>query len=282
MLFENENDTDEPEVVDVQLGEDGANAETDDSADIAQYEETVAKARGWVPKEDYRGRPEDWQDAKSFLDRNASLHSEVRELRDRLSEKEEEYAERIRRIEAANERIIQEDRQRLINQIELQKRQAAEIGDVEAYDSIRRQESDYYKRIAETERQNQPPARQERQEQTLLPETQDWLRRNSWFHESQAMQHIALGFYNESLEGMPAQRDEGKRLAYVEKKMAEVYPDKFGGGKSSAVESGRRAPAGGNKQVYQLSAEERAACKRFIARGLIKDEKQYIDYLNDQ
>lgn len=280
MTFESDNEN-EPGNIEPGLEDAGAATENEEaSADLAT-DEAAAKARGWVPKEEFRGKAEDWQDAKSFLDRNASLATEVRELRERLTKADDEYAERLRRIEAANERIIREDRERLIRQIEAAKRQAVELGDTEEYDRIRREEDDYYQRIAENDRQAEPASRQQEQRPRLMPETESWLQRNSWFHESQAMQQIALGFYSEALEGMPAHKDETKRLAYVERKMREVYPDKFGGAqRSNSVESGSRNTAQ-TATITKLTADERNAMRRFIAKGIIKDEAEYIRYLNE-
>lgn len=258
----------------------GNEAESDSSSVVIETsKEAIAKAIGWKPKDEYRGRPEDWQDADAFLGRNAALQSEVKELRERVSAKDEEYAQRIKRIEAANERLIREDRERLIRELRQQRRTAAELGDIEELDRLENEEDKYWLRVAEQEKQDRQ-AQERPRAPDLLPETQDWIRRNSWFNESQSMQQIALGFYNEALEGMPANKDESKRLAYVDKKMSEVYPDKFGGGnKSSAVESGSRQVA--NNPVTKLTAEERSACKRFIARGIIKNEAEYIKYLNE-
>ncbi len=261
----------------------GATEEKDNSADIATHEAVVAEARGWRPKDKFSGDPDKWVDAKTFLDRNSSLQTEVKQLRDRVAEQEEAYAERIKRIEAANERIIREDRERVARELSRAKRAAAELGDVDEFDRVEREERDYFTRQIEAERAERPQAETKRQQAPdLLPETQDWLRRNSWFHESQAMQSIALGFYEEAKEGMPANKDETKRLSYVSKKMAEVYPDKFGGGnKNSAVESGSRNVGGGSSKITNLTAEERAACRKFISRGIIKNEAEYIKYLNE-
>lgn len=258
------------------------NGETENEAlpDISEHEEAVAKARGWVPKENFRGREEDWQDAKSFLDRNSSLQKDVSTLQERIARQEQEYAERIKRIEAANERIIENDRRRLLDELEQAKLAAVELGDTDEYKRIKERESQFYRRIAEDSREDEPRRPEREQAPDLLPETQEWIRRNSWFKENRAMQQIALGFYDEALEGMPATRDEARRLAYVEKKMATVYPDKFGESRGSSVEGGNRSMRQPSKMT-QLTAEERAACKRFIARGLIKDEAEYIKYLNE-
>lgn len=256
-----------------------AEAPETESADLGQQEEAVARARGWVPKDQYRGREDDWQDAKSFLDRNSSLQTSVKDLERKLAQKDEEYAERIRRIESANERIMREDRERLIRDLDRAKRSAVELGDVEEYDRIEREEREYFARQIEAERQTAQPQTQRERAPDLMPETQDWIRRNAWFNESENMRQIALGFYGEALEGMPATKDETKRLAYVDKRMSEVYPDKFGSGnRSSSVESGSRMSA---QRIVKLTAEERAACSKFIKRGIIKNEAEYIKYLNE-
>jgi len=285
MLFENELDN-EADPVDDNLPESqediGGDIENEDSPDISQHEEAVARARGWVPKDQYRGKPEDWQDANSFLDRNSSLKKDVETLQERLARQEEEYQERLRRIERTSERIIQNDRERLITELETAKRQAAELGDMEAYDKAREQESEYYRRIAqearEAEQEHTSRQRQPANQPEIWEETQAWIRQNSWFNESPSMRQIALGFYEEALEGMPGRKDEQRRLAFVEKQMARVYPQKFGERSSSAVEGGRRPMMA---SAPKLSADEEAACKRFIAKGLIKDRAEYIKYLND-
>lgn len=282
MFIDEDGDSLDTSQDDSSLGSDDTSGGDTGQPDIAQHEEVVAEARGWRPKDKYSGDPSKWVDAKTFLDRNSSLQTEVKQLRDRVSQQEEAYADRIRRIEAANERIIREDRERVARELSRAKRAAAELGDVEEFDRVEQEERDYYKRQAEAERIAERPAQRETRPEApeLLPETQEWLRRNTWFHESPAMKQIALGFYEEATEGMPAHRDEPKRLAYVSKKMAEVYPDKFGGGnRSSSVESGSRNIGGA--KITSLTAEERAACRKFIARGIIKDEKEYIKYLNE-
>ncbi len=279
--FQNENDNEELDNIPSDSDTDiNGEAENEALPDISEHEEAVAKARGWVPKENFRGREEDWQDAKSFLDRNSSLQKDVSTLQERIARQEEEYAERIRRIESANERIIENDRRRLIDELEQAKLAAVELGDTEAYKAAREQESRYYRRIAEETREDTQPAQRREQAPDLMPETQDWIRRNSWFKENRAMQQIALGFYDEALQGMPTTQDENRRLAYVEKKMATVYPDKFGESRGSSVEGGSRSVRQPSKMT-QLTGEERAACKRFIAKGLIKDEAEYIKYLNE-
>lgn len=276
MIFENENDN-EPELETDHSNSEAEEGATETGPDISEHEEAVARSRGWVPKDQYRGRETDWQDAKSFLDRNSSLKRDVDELTERLSRQEQEYQDRLDRIERAAERIIQNDRERLISQLEEAKRNAAELGDLDAYDRVKDQESQYYRRIAQEAREERErPAKQQKPE--IWEETQDWVRRNSWFNEDANMQHIAIGFYNEAMEGMPKRADEAKRLAYVEKRMADVYPDKFGKNQAGAVESGRRSM---QPSPPKLSADEEAACKRFIARGLIKDRAEYIKYLNE-
>lgn len=272
-----ENDIEEPG--NLEPGEDTGGSEENQAPDISEHEEAVARSRGWVPKENYRGREEDWQDAKSFLDRNSSLQRDVGELRELLSRQDEEYADRIRRIEAANERIIQNDREKLIRELETAKRNAVELGDTEAYDRARQEESNYYRRIAEESREVEKPARRN-DAPPLMPETQEWIRRNSWFNESPPMQQIALGFYNEAMEGMPASKDETRRLAYVEKRMGEIYPEKFGKQQgASSVEGGSRFA---KQAPPRLDSAAEAAAAKFIKMGLIKDRAEYIKMYNDQ
>lgn len=279
MLFDNELDTDNEELGNIASS---SSDEVEEATEAIEPNpaELEARKRGWVPKDAYRGKEDDWQDAESFLERNASLQTSVKELEGRIAQKDAEYAERIRRIELANERIIKNDREKLARELEQSKREAVLLGDVDEYDRIAKDERQYYSRIVEDERQLEQETKRSDKAPDLLPETQDWIRRNSWFTEKQHMQQIALGFYNEALEGMPANKDENKRLAYVEKRMATVYPEQFGVAKSSSVEGGRRSLA--TQKITDLKPEEISAMNRFIKRGIIKDKAEYIRLLNEE
>lgn len=253
----------------------------DSAPDLATQESAVAQARGWVPKEEWRGRPEDWQDAKSFLDRNASLQTDVRELRQRLDQREREYQEKIGRLERVSDAVIQRTREDALRQIEAAKREAVELGDTDAYDRVAREETKLFDRFRREDEAAKPqPAKQEEDQPqvTLLPETQAWIASNPWFESNKAMHNVALGFYEEASERYTNEKD---KLTYVDQRLASVYPDRFAdraakpASNMPSLEGGTRSPSGGKNQADQLPPEARAAAERFIKRGVIKDMNEY-------
>jgi hypothetical protein len=257
-----------------------ADRPSDAAPDLAAQEEAVARARGWVPKDDFRGPSENWQDAKSFLDRNASLQTDVRELRQRLDQREREYQEKIGRLERVSDAVLQRTREDALRQIEAAKREAVELSDTEAYDRATREETKLFDRFRKEDEAARPQqeAKEEQPQVTLLPETQAWIASNPWFESNKAMHNVALGFYEEASERYTSEKE---KLSYVDQRLASVYPDRFAdraakpASNMPSLEGGNRTPSGGKNQIDQLPPEARAAAERFIKRGVIKDMNEY-------
>lgn len=254
--------------------------EASGASDLAAQEEAVARARGWVPKDEFRGAAGSWQDAKSFLDRNASLQKDVRELQQRLQETERSYQDKIGRLERVSDAVIQRTREDALRQIDAAKRAAVELSDTDEYDRLAREEAKLFDRFRK-EDEAAKPAQETREEQpqvTLLPETQAWIQSNPWFETNKAMHNVALGFYEEASERFTAEKE---KLAYVDQRLASVYPDRFAdrapkpASKMPSLEGGSRGPSTEKNSVDQLPAEARAAAERFIKRGVIKDMNEY-------
>lgn len=246
--------------------------------DIAAHEEAVAGARGWVPKETYRGDPAKWLPAKDFLDRNASLQKDVGELKTRLEDTQRQYMEKLERMERVTEKVVRQTREEAHKQLEIAKRAAVELGDTDAYDRLSQDEINLYDRYREEDKAIAAPAtKQETQEVTLLPETATWIENNPWFNTNKALNSVALGFYEEAGERFKTEAD---KLKYVDERLAHVYPDRFADKAKKptsgmpSLEGGSRMP-GGAQVSTQLPPEARAAAERFIKKGIIKSVDEY-------
>ncbi len=246
--------------------------------DLVAQEEAVARARGWVPQSEFRGQPDHWQPAKSFLDRNASLQTEVQELKRTLEEKDREYGERLERISKTTDAVIKRNRERDFASIQEAKRAAVELSDVEEFDRLEREEirlfDAYRQEDAVPERQ--APAAKEPEAQPLLPETSAWIAKNPWFQQNAGMTQVALGFYSEAGERFTT---EPERLRYVDERLATTYPDRFKSApprtQMPSLEGGGRQPANANSRVNELPGDARAAAERFIKKGYIKNIDEY-------
>ena len=262
--------------------------------------ESRARAMGWVPKEDYKGNPDNWRDAGEFVrrgeeilpivqERNRDLTRRLAELEGRLNQKDAEYKTGLQKLEGMTVVALQRQREQLLGSYEAAMRQAAATADVERYDQLSRDREQavhqFDKRIHETvsvqaQPQNQRP-----------PEAEAWIQRNSWFNKDPALQmeaqaiHIAL---QQDHPHMPL----ADNLARVEQTIKQRYPQKFGmqpqqqaahAVSYGAVESGgSRLPSGnGNRQrgASDLPADARAQAEKFVKQGLFKDVNEYArDY----
>lgn len=266
----------------------------------APADDTQARARamGWVPKEEYKGNPDNWRDAGEFVrrgeeilpivqERNRDLTRKLNELENRLNQKDAEYQTNLSKIERMSAVALHRQREQLQGSYEAAMRQAAASADVDRYDQLSR---DRDQAVAQFDRRIQETVNVQPQQQApqAPPEAQAWFEKNkSWFMADQALNmeaqaiHIAL---QKEHPYMPL----ADNLERVEKTIKQRYPQKFGMQPTTptasavsygAVESGgSRLPSGaGNRQrgASDLPAEARAAAERFVKQGIFKDVNEY-------
>ncbi|UOF81825.1 hypothetical protein [Caudoviricetes sp.] len=257
--------------------------------------ESRARAMGWVPKEEYKGNPDNWRDAGEFVrrgeeilpivqERNRDLTRRLTELETRLAQRDASYETNIKKLEGMTAVALQRQREQLLGSYEGAMRQAAASADVERYDQLSRdrdhQLNQFDQRIAQTVRQPEVQPQQQ-----TPPEAQEWADRNaSWFLKDPALNmeaqaiHIAL---QREHPYMPL----ADNLARVEQTIKQRYPQKFGVRTSSqpsvsygAVEGGgSRIASGGSRQrgVSELPADAKAQGEKFVKQGLFKDLAEY-------
>lgn len=268
-------------------------APQEDTSDGVDYEEQ-AKRQGWVDKDDYKGDPEEWVDAKTFVERGKEINAILRGQNDRLnrqlSQMEQRYKEQLeaqqRELAELKESLNKRDSESFESQLASLKkarRQAMLDSDMEAA-------LQYEDRIEELER-NRPskpsttkPAKQgeEQQQQYNDPATKEWIGSNSWFGQNKTKTHIAIGMAEDlRAEGYTGGSDFFHEL---DKRLKQQFPEQFGGKKpkTSAMESGGTPPKGGrkNKTVASLPADAKQALKTMRDMGMIKtkaDVQAYID-----
>lgn len=158
--------------------------------------EERAKAKGWSPRERWKGHPDDWVDADRFLEiaenslpfvkaQNRKLEQQNEELRRNFDATRSDFDRRLRATEAANRKTLEMQKRNLIQQYEDEKRAALEIEDPEhrrsAYNGAIRRERDALHTIVTEERaleeQFAPPPQQQ---SGIPPEVEQWGRKNPW------------------------------------------------------------------------------------------------------
>lgn len=218
--------------------------------------EDLAREMGWAPQDQWRGDPNQWKDAKTFLkstvEINRTLSKDVRGLKDtvdRLSRTSARIAERA--IEEERERL----QQRLVDATANNDPQAA------------------YEASAALSQLDREPA--------AVDNLTEFRQRNTWFDtdpEARAM-CLAIG---ELHKGKPW--EEVSRLA--EEAVRKRFPEHFADNTTpqrqqraapvvNSAQSRTARPAPREKGAADLPAEARRAGEDFVRRGRVKDLAEY-------
>lgn len=208
--------------------------------------ETEARDMGWVDKDTFKGDPDKWTDAKSFVERGETfipfLQADRRKLQEKLDAKEKEMAERIARIEKAADvglKAAKAQHEAEIKRINDEMRKAVKAGDTAAFDALDKQRDELNKSAPDSE----PATQTEDQRNAYAAE---WAKKNEWFNSDFDLNEEAQKYHvflNNSQPGLTIEENLEKVAEHVKQK----YPEKFGAKPSpaprpSAVDGGSPLP----------------------------------------
>lgn len=246
--------------------------------------ETEARKYGWRPKEEFDKNPDGWVDAERFLTMPQTQVKIMRDTTRRLEKELKERDTRISRIEGmtktAVERVREQERQRYEAQmqaIEAAKRSAAEVGDVERYDALSRQQQTI---------QPPPPVQEPvQQEQNEPPELSAYREQNPWMADP-----LAVRFGAQQIEDNPAVKylPPLKQVQWVEKRIREFFPEHFQEQQPQPQQRMPKVDGGGiagfqrrGKGPDDLPPEARKIGQEFVAEGIFKSLDDYAkDYFS--
>ena len=261
--------------------------------------ETQAKQLGWQPLEDYKGDPEKWRPAEEFVQRgeemlplavanNKVLSRKLEKMEERLGqltdtlEKFNEYHQTTLQREQAKAAA---EYQRGLEDAQNQMREAAELGDVDAFDEAKARQDKIIKEANALE-----DAKAARPDDNGKPKidpeiNRTWVEEHPWFLKNFKMNKFAKECGDFLAQTQP-ELTQKQQLDEIARMVKEEYPDYFfnsnrskadpvGGGDSTA------APGGGRKRGYNdLPATAKAMCDGFVRdiKGYTKE--QYIAQYN--
>jgi hypothetical protein len=233
-----------------------------------QYTEVEQRAMdmGWKPLDQWDGDKADHRTAKEYLDRGELLGkikqqgSELRELRDS-----------VRLLSDHNRKVHEEAYKQAIADLKKAKVEALRNGEVEEVVDLdeqldaRRQELQVI--------QNTP--RQQPKTPEASPIFQDWLSRNKWYSEDEAMQFWANG---EAIKfaRKTGRADESEIYKHLDKAVREEFPHKFKRAAAPAPDGASRRSAGGGGQTAPKSGD--SDFKSFLS-SLPRDEARMVENL---
>ena len=243
--LENLDIEEEEEIVEPEVGKENAPDPT----------EVAAREKGWRPKEEFAGDPEDWVDAKEFVSREPlykALHKANREIK-RVKREQDTFKQLYDKLEnTAKEKAIAELREQL--------RVAAEEKDIEAALSIK-------DKITELEVKSEESA-------VKNEEFETWLESNDWYESDEDLRDFAdgMGFaLVKKNKDMPLEQIYEK----VTKAAKEAFPNKFGNPnktKPNAVDSGKHIPAKSVTKKKEVSYEDLPEEVQDVYRKMVKKD----------
>lgn len=247
-----------------------------EAPEISAEEVQEARGMGWAEKEHWRGKPEEWLDARAFLDkgrelmpvlrannrdlltRQEALRAEVAGLRETLRAQQASMA----LLEESREADIKAAREETLAQLKEQLAEASRDGD---HDKI----AELTTQIAQVPavEPEKKAAVQQPQEQTVLPaDIQAWFRAHPKFMNEPEYVGLSNGIAAK-MRGDPANAGL-QGIPFLEKVAAEVTRILEPAAAHSKVEGSggggeHRARSQGNGMSYSdLPAEAKAVCDR--------------------
>ena len=257
-----------------------------DEAEVQAQEaiEKDARAMGWSPKEEWRGDPDSWADAKSFVERgrqimpilqrnNERLLGTLRTAEARLQSMEQSLkaaTTAIETLEASHDEDVKAQVAAAKADLQTELTEALRDGDHAAAAKLTTKLTELRDAsVAAADDKGDNKGDEGQQRPTLHPEVRTWYEQNPDFLRNP--RKVALA--NAVAAEFRSAGDARTGAAFLDAVAAEV--DKTMGlqrrGGSSKVEgdnggSGRRGDGGGAKSYADLPAEAKAVCDKQAAR----------------
>lgn len=262
-------------VEDVEVTEDVDQEAENISDDITPEEIERATRQGWTDKENFKGDPERWVDARTFLKRGEEYLPIVKAANKRLEEKidrQQETFDRFVKFQQEKEkRLEKEAYERGLAEARQRQMEAFNTGDEEAFKKARADEEAIRKKVQPETPQEQPTGNH--------PDWEPWLRENSWYQQDEEAGVLADYYGQQILKTNPTLQGRAFFDA-VKAKVKTALPHKFENPNRS------RAPqvegAGGRKQkpagktYSDLPADAKKACDEFVATIPGYTKEQYL------
>lgn len=279
---------DEDDVIVGDGGSGGAGGQQSDPKDEAE-----AQKLGWRPKDQFKGDPERWVDAKEFIRRGNEflpiVKSKLERAESRVAELETQLTAEIAGLKKMTRVALRRQHDQLTEKFEEQKRKAVESGDTESYDKIVAKQATATKELIEEAKEE----KDDKEDKDLGDKSglskkdkatlEDWQADNKWFTTSRLLRAAADDHWDEIGEESPG-LSFADRLDETRKRVEADFPAKFGkkpnGSGANAVEGGSRTGTGGRdaSQFMKLPAAAKAQADDFIKKdGLFLEKGETVE-----
>ncbi len=247
--------------------------------------EQEAAHMGWVPQDQFRGDPEKWVDAETFVRRgqeimpilranNKELHGKVGTLESTISDMRAKLDAALSSVEAMKElqvKAVKDAVKRTKDEVLSGIRAAKEAGDIDAEMALTEQLTEVNQQIKDLDA---TPPKKDAPATPAQPNLRDpslvsWLEANPWFDKDPVKTGLAMGLAQQLKSDEHTAGLTGKAFFdMLDEKLAEFSPSRRAA--PSRVEgsrgTGQGSSDGGGKGYNALPAEAKAECERDAAR----------------
>lgn len=235
--------------------------------------EDAARERGWRPKEEWSGDPDDWANAKQFV-KYGEMMDKIHGLTQKVSSQTRTLTHVEDLIKKREELARQQERESLVHQ----RREAIQNGDIDAVEA-------FDQKIKKVESENSP------REKDTLPELKDWSERHksNWFNND-SPENLEMVEYSAKaanwIGNKYADLPLNDQLEKLETEMRRKFPHRFGNQKRNrplSVESeensglSNKKTGSGKYNQSRITPDMRMVAKAFVNNGTFKSEQEYFD-----
>lgn len=255
-------------------------------------DEERAARMGWAPKEQWRGPPDKWVDAKTFVERaNPAI------LLERMDKMAREFDENSKRLERMNARALERQQAEFQQQIEDMRRQRdeavmqrAQNGDIAGARQVAQQWDNHINQTVANNTSSDPPDTE--------VSTRSWMQAHPEFASNRRFAAAATAELDQVIKDMGNQPGVTYADFYAEldKRLAEDFPHVYQKQQGQQKPAANGAPPPDMRQMdgvrisakkttnyaSRLPAAARAQGERFVKQGAFKDLESYAkDFFND-
>lgn len=257
--------------------------ETEDVKAAAPQEtlEDEARRSGWTPKDQFKGDPEKWIDAETFVQRGREILPIVQAQNRKLEKAVDDANAKVKSLEKTlskfaehNSKTEQRAYERAMKDLKAELATAAAAGDL---DEVERITDDMADLKQEARPKDEPPA-------GVKEAVKAFEAANPWFGTDKVMTAAARAIGQELAES--GVTDPEEQLTEVARRIKVEFPHKFTNPRREAAATVEGAPAPlrqASKSYADLPADAKAMCDQFVKDipGFTR-EKYVKDYFIDR
>jgi hypothetical protein len=247
--------------------------------------EKEARNNGWVPKENYKGDPEDWMDAPAFVKKGREINPILRKNNERLQKDLDAAKRELEEVKLTTKQFAEEFSKmrenaykRALTELKEQRKEATKEDDLDLVDEIndrieilKQEQANKSEQAKKTELKEQP-----KPDMTIFNE---WHQDNEWFDQKKNPElfeiaeevAIRLNLQKSGLIGRSF-------LDKVTEIVKERHPEKFQNPKrNTSTYSGSGSRGQSKSKTYSdLPQAAKDKCDKFVKSGILTREK-YVE-----